>query len=502
MKIFSKEQIAYVDRQTRAEEAVSEIDLMERASKALVEWFVASFQDTIRIAVYAGPGNNGGDALAVARLLAELGYSVVVFLPDFAQRRSEAALINLKKLQENGAVPVFELNFGSGNPDLSGFDLLIDGLYGSGLNRPLQGFADQVINCINLSGIRIVAIDLPSGLLCDENSFNDGAIVKASHTLTLEFPKQCLFFSENEQYTGKWEIIHFGLSEKVVKELHTNMFFSEQSEISSILRRRKKFSHKGGYGHGLLLAGSQGKFGAAQLAARGALRAGLGLLTTHLPEAGALMLQIAVPESMSSIDADKSCITELPALSKYTAIGAGPGMGTLLSAQNVVKQLIEQVSVPLVLDADALNILSLHPAWLKLLRPDTILTPHPVEFDRMSGLIVKNDEERLGIALVFAHSYGVVLVLKGAFTRIIFPDGKVYFNSTGNPGMATGGSGDVLTGILLGLLCQGYSVKEAALLGVFLHGRSADLRVQSTCMESLTASDIADYLGDAFASIK
>ena len=348
----------------------------------------------------------------------------------------------------------------------------------------------------------MVAIDLPSGLLCDENLYNFGSIIRATYTLTLQFPKLSLFFRENEPYFGNWEVISIGLSEKAIDETKTNLFFLDQESVSPILKRRKIFSHKGSYGHGLLLSGSKGKFGAAQLAAKGALRAGLGLLTTHLPESAGLILQIAVPESMISLDPGKDFITELPDLTKYTALAAGPGIGTKIETHDVVRQLIEQSNVSLVLDADALNILAENPAWLKKLSPDTILTPHPVEFDRLSGIVMKTEEERFVMAEEFVRSYGVILILKGAYTRLFFPDGTVCFNSTGNPGMATGGSGDVLTGILLGLLCQGYSTREAALLGVFLHGRSADLRVESSSEESLIASEIADYLGDAFASLK
>ncbi len=502
MKIFSREQLALIDQQTIMEEPVSEIDLMERASKALADWLVTYYAPSTKIAVFAGPGNNGGDALAVARMLAGLRFPVDLYLPALGRKRSEASLINLERVKQMETVPVFELDNRIGFSDLKQYNLLIDGLFGYGLNRPLEGFAGEVIDWINRSGVEIVSIDLPSGLLCEENRYNNGAIIRATYTLTLEFPKLSLFFRENEPFFGNWELVPFGLSEKAIHETKTNLFFLDQESVSPILKRRKIFSHKGSYGHGLLLSGSKGKFGAAQLAARGALRAGLGLLTTHLPEKGSNILQMALPENMTSVDPGKDFISELPDLSKYSAVAAGPGIGTNLVTKEVVRQLILQAKVPLVMDADALNILAENPAWLKKLPPNTILTPHPIEFDRLSGIVMKTEEERFSMAGEFACSYGVVLVLKGAYTRIFFPDGTVCFNSTGNPGMATGGSGDVLTGILLGLLCQGYSTREAALLGVFLHGRSADLRAESSSEESLIASEIADYLGDAFASLK
>lgn len=502
MKIFSREQLAQLDRRTIAEEPIAEIDLMERASKALADWLITYYPPATRVAVLAGPGNNGGDAMAVARILAGLRYPVTLLLPALGRNRSEASQINLERLKEQGIVPVYELSNPADFPATEKFDLLLDGLYGSGLNRPLEGFAAEVVDWVNQSGLEVVSIDLPSGLFCDENRYNPGAIIRATYTLTLEFPKLALFFRENEPYFGNWEVVPFGLYPKAVDEAETPLFFLDQESASAILKRRKTFSHKGSYGHGLLLSGSRGKYGAAQLAARGALRAGLGLLTTHLPEAGSNLLQVALPENMTSIDAGKDFITELPDLSKYAAVAAGPGLGTEPSTREVIRQLVGQVKVPLALDADALNILAAHPAWLKNLPHETLLTPHPVEFDRLSGIAVQSEEERFFMAGEFAASYDVILILKGAYTRIFFPDRTVCFNSTGNPGMATAGSGDVLTGILLGLLAQGYTPREAALLGVYLHGKSADLRVGASSEESLLAGEIADYLGDAFASLK
>ena len=502
MKIFSRDQLAQIDRQTRIEEPVSEIDLMERASKALAEWLSANYSTGSKIAVIAGPGNNGGDALAVARILADLNFPIAVYLPDLGRSRSEASQINLERVKSMLVIPVKEVVEGNEFPLLSNYDLILDGLYGSGLNRPLTGFAGSVTEWINKSGVEVVSVDLPSGLLCDENLRNTGPIVRATYTLTLEFPKLALFFSENEPYFGNWKVVHFGLNKKLIDEAKTDYFFLDQVTASALLKKRKIFSHKGSYGHGLLLSGSKGKIGAAHLAARGALRAGLGLLTVHLPESAGSVLQVALPEAMTSFDTGNDFITELPGLGRYSALAAGPGIGTHKETMDVIRQLIEQVTVPLVLDADALNILAENPSWIRQLAVNTILTPHPVEFDRLSGISGKTDEERFQVAKQFSRSYEVILILKGAFTRIIFPDGKVYFNSTGNPGMATAGSGDVLTGILLGLLCQGYSPQEAALLAVFLHGRSADLRVESSSEESLIASEIADNLGEAFASLK
>lgn len=502
MKILSREMLALVDRRTMQEEPVSETDLMERASRALSDWLVSYYPPTTRVAVFAGPGNNGGDALVIARMMASLQYPVEVFLPDFGSRRSDACLVNLGRLQDQGLVCIYLLKEGDPLPPAEGYDLVIDGLYGSGLNRPLQGFAAQVIGMINGSGAEIVSIDMPSGLMCDSNPPVDAPIVRATCTLTLGMPKLTLFYRENEPFFGNWEIITFGLSQKAIDEAATACYFLDQDEASSILKRRKRFSHKGSFGHGLLISGSLGKYGAAILAAKGALKAGLGLLTVHLPGSANAILQASVPEAMTSPDQSFDFISGMPDQARYSAIAAGPGLGSGIETCRAIRQLLETCKVPLVLDADALNILSLNRELMAELPPATILTPHPVEFDRLSGSVASSDEERLAKARDFAGKHKVVLVLKGAFTRIIFPDGRVVFNSTGNPGMATAGSGDVLTGILLGLLCQGYSVREAALLGVFLHGRSADLVVEAGSEESLVASEIADNLGNAFASLR
>ena len=502
MKIFSKEQLAQIDKQTRYLEPISEIDLMERASAGLTDWICKHYSVTTRVAVFVGSGNNGGDALAVARLLASAGFSICVYLPELGARRSEASLINLERIRMETDITLVELSEAADFPELYDFDLVLDGLYGAGLNRPLTGFACSVIDFVNRSGVEVVAIDLPSGLQCDENVRPVGSIIRATTTLTLGFPKLALLFAENEPFFGKWVVIPFGLSEEAVGEMQPNYQLLESDQAAKILKKRKIFAHKGSFGHGLLLSGSKGKIGAAQLGARGALRAGAGLVTVHLPQSAGSMLQIALPEAMSSFDQGEDCLTELPELKRYSAIAAGPGIGTTKQTQTVIRELVEKVAVPLVLDADALNMLAENPGWIKLLPADTILTPHPAEFDRLSGLVSKTEEERFRIAEQFATSYGILLILKGAFTRIIFPDGIVWFNSTGNPGMATAGSGDVLTGILLGLLCQGYTPREAALLGVFLHGLSADLRVKASSEESLIAGEIADYLGDAFSALK
>ncbi|MCE1200139.1 MAG: NAD(P)H-hydrate dehydratase [Marinilabiliales bacterium] len=502
MKVFRREQLAALDRFTIEREPVAEIDLMERASMALADWLLSHRPVPCRIAFFAGMGNNGGDAMAVARMVAAKGYSAELFLPLISGKRTEASQINLDRIFDQGRVPVTTLSPGDTLPDLSGFDFLVDGLWGSGLNRPVTGFAAGIIEAMNGSGREIISIDLPSGLYCDENNARAGAVVCATHTLTLELPKLALFFAENERYFGRWHILPFGLHAASLAEMVTPFRYFDSHDARSLLKSRSLFAHKGSFGQALLLAGSKGKYGAALLAARAVLRSGAGLLTVHLPGEGVAALNVSLPEAMTSADNERDHLSLLPDITPFSGVAIGPGIGKDPSTLRLLVQLIREIRKPLVVDADGLNLLAEHPELLSELPAQTILTPHPGEFDRLAGLTSQNEEERLGVAITFATSYHIILVLKGAFTRVIFPDGSVSFNSTGNPGMATGGTGDVLTGIILGLLAQGYLPHDATRLGVFLHGLSADLQVASGSMESLLAGEIADGLVLAFAALK
>jgi len=504
MKFFTTSQISEIDQYTIENEPIEAIDLMERASEQLDRWIERHFDITHRIAVFAGPGNNGGDALAVSRMLIEENYKVDVFIPDASKKFTDSFLINLNRLKKQVVIKAINWIIDELLPELDGYDLIIDGLYGSGLSRPLSGFPAQLVQHLNLSGLPIIAIDMPSGLMGEDNSGNDPkTIINASYTLAFQFPKLSFFFKENERFTGQWEVLPIGLHPDAIDKTETSRYCSDLKTMVSILKPREIFSHKGTYGHALLVAGSYGKIGAAVLAAKGCLRSGVGLLTIHIPKSGNQIVQIAVPEAMVSMDESELVISDIPLSSKYKAIGIGPGIGKAGVTENALRFLLENYRNPVVLDADALNLLSGQPDMIKLLPEGSILTPHPLEFERLAGH-VESDSERLTLALNFARINRIVLVLKGAYTTIVLPDGNCWFNCTGNPGMATGGSGDVLTGILTGLLAQGYTSGEAAILGVYLHGLSGDLAVLNSGMseESLLASDIADQLGGAFTRLK
>jgi len=504
VKLFTTLQVAQLDQYTIANEPIEAIDLMERASEQLDTWIKSHFDTTHRIAVFAGPGNNGGDALAVSRMLISQNYVVDVFIPDSANKFTYSFLVNLKRLKK--LINVKTINWSNDGclPEMTQYDLILDGLFGSGLSRPLQGFAARLVEHLNHSDLPIISIDIPSGLMGEDNAGNDPkAIIEASYTLTFQFPKLSFFFKENERFTGVWEVLPIGLHPGGIEQTQTPWHYSDRKTMVSLLKPRGKFSHKGTYGHALLVAGSLGKMGAAVLCAKGCLRSGVGLLTVQIPLSGNQIMQIAVPEAMVIPIASENLISSILLSINYSSIGIGPGIGTASETVSALRSFLQEYHGPLVVDADALNILSEHPEMLQLLAEGSILTPHPREFERLAGH-TETDFERIMLALNFARIHRIVLIIKGAYSAIVLPDGNCWFNTTGNPGMATGGSGDVLTGILTGLLSQGYSPTEAALLGVYLHGLSADIAVSegSLSQESLLSADIADHLGKAFELLK
>ena len=503
MKLFATSQIAGIDKYTIEHEPISDIDLMERAASALVDWILHHAHPDQHMVFFVGPGNNGGDALAAARMLAWALSGIEVYILDLGKEMSDSANSNLERLQQQNRTRISYIDADSPMPEIKSTDWVIDGLFGSGLTRPLKGLPSKVVKHINASGATVVAIDIPSGLMGEDNRENDrDAIIRADVTLTFQFPKISFLLPENDPVTGGWVVQDIGLHPDAIEKTETPFFYTDHQVAQKLLKDRRTFAHKGNLGHALLIAGSYGKMGAAVLASRGCLRSGVGLLTTHVPRLGYSILQNSIPEAMASIDQSDLMFTQNPDLAPFNAIGIGPGLDTKCNTgRGVQRMLEEELKKPMVIDADGLNLLARNPEWLKLLPPETILTPHPGEFARLTHP-VECGYERLQLAIDFAKENGVVLVLKGAYTAIACPDGTCWFNSTGNPGMATAGSGDVLTGILLGLLAQGYAAKDAAILGVFLHGMAADLAVEESSQEALLAGDITQHLGLAFATLK
>ncbi|GHV49756.1 bifunctional NAD(P)H-hydrate repair enzyme [Bacteroidia bacterium] len=504
IKIFTTGQVKEIDSYTITNEPVRSIDLVERAAKAFVAEFLMRYESNKRVIVFAGQGNNGADALAIARMLSEnMAFKVETYLfnPPSGKLSPDCEL-NKRRLL-NGRKQVFSEVTG-GNfypPVLEKQDIVIDGLFGSGLSRPLEGGFAAVVKYINASGAAVISIDIPSGLFGEDNSANTSdTIIQAGLTLTFGFPKLAFFLPGPAKYVGKWKALDIGFHPKAISDASTPFRLMEEEDAVKALRPRPKFGHKGTFGHALLVAGSRGKLGAALLAARACLRSGAGLLTVHLPGCGEPVLQTAFPEAMLSLDA-QDCFTTVPSLEGFSAIGIGPGLGQSPESIPALKSLLESAACPLVIDADALNLIAANPELMSLIPPRSILTPHPKEFDRLAGESA-NSYERLLKANAFASEHSFVIALKGAYTAVCMPDGNVSFNSTGNSGMATAGSGDVLTGIILGLLAVGYEPEAATSLGVFLHGLAGDLAAATHSEESLIASDITENLGKAFKIIE
>ena len=501
MKILSVENIRQADNFTIINEPIASIDLMERAGTNCSRWIKKKLKKKQSVIVFVGPGNNGGDGLVIARQLFEKEYEVTVVLLLFTEQFSDDFSINLDRYKSLNNANLIEVRKKEELPQISEDALIIDAIFGSGLNRIVTGFVADCINHINKHHKPIVSIDIPSGLFADE--FTDGkkaAIIHADYTLSLQFPKFSFMFAENEFCVGELHIISIGLHTDFINNVHEKALLIDKFEAASLLRPRSKFSHKGTFGHALLIAGSYGKMGAAVLSAHASLRSGLGLLTTHIPESGVNILQTAVPESMLSIDENDLYFGSIPQLDVYNTIGIGPGLGKNKQSQKALKHLIQEFKHPMVFDADALNILSENKTWLSFLPKGSILTPHPKEFERLAGKS-SNSFERVQKQIDFAIKHQVYVVLKGANTSIATPEGKLFFNSTGNPGMATAGSGDVLTGIVLGLLAQNYPPLEAAVLGVYLHGFAGDIAADKIGFEALIAGDIIKYLPKAFRGL-
>ncbi|MBN2863492.1 MAG: NAD(P)H-hydrate dehydratase [Bacteroidales bacterium] len=502
MKIFRCEQIRLIDEYTIKNEPVAPVDLMERAAGKLYEWYSVRFERSRPLMIFSGPGNNGGDSLALARLLARNNFLPQVFYVETGANTSDGWKNNRTRLEQETTVPFISIERLDQFPRISKETVIIDGLFGSGLERPVEGLMAEVIRKINNSDVTVVSIDIPSGLFGEDNSFNNpDNIIRADFTLSFQFPKLSFMFPENEIYTGEWSVLDIGLHPEIINETETPCIFMERSMIKSLIKQRNKFDHKGIFGHALLTGGSYGRMGAVILGAKAALRTGTGLLTCHIPSGGNFILQCSVPEAMLINDNSERIITGAIKTDSFSAVGIGPGMGTDPESFNVLYDLITKSKKPLVIDADGLNILSENKNWLQSLSGNVILTPHPREFERLAGKSA-NGYERLMKQIGFSAKYNCILVLKGAHTSISSPGGQVCFNSTGNPGMATAGSGDVLTGMILSLLAQGYDPLNAALAGVFLHGLAGDKAAERSGLEAVIASDIIEAIGEAYNRIR
>ena len=506
MKIPSAEQIRQADQYTIEHEPIASIDLMERAASSLVPWLKDRISKESKVNIFCGMGNNGGDGFALARLLCKEEIVPVVYLVRYADKMSPDCETNYNRLKEAGTVSIVEIKSADDFPKLQTGEVVIDALFGTGLNRPLEGLVAELIDYLNGQNVYRIAIDIASGLLADAPTTSK-SVFKADYTLTFQLPKLAFFMPENDPYVGSIEAFDIGLHPDILNSIVTDYRIMLKPIAAGLLHPRSRFSHKGDYGHALLIAGSEGKTGAALLSAKACMKTGVGLLSVLLPKSAQTALLSTLPEAMlyqledDRNDRNQLRFDDFDRLQAYNAIGVGPGLGKAEVTARALKRLIQDCQVPMVMDADALNILAENPTWLSFLPQDTILTPHPKEFERLFGATT-DSFERIKLQREMAMKYHIIIVYKGGYPTTVLSDGSVFFNSGGNPGMATGGSGDVLTGVILSLLAQRYHPSVAAVLGVHLHALAGDLAAEENGQEALLASDITAHIGKAFLSLK
>jgi ADP-dependent NAD(P)H-hydrate dehydratase / NAD(P)H-hydrate epimerase len=498
MKIFSSAQIKKWDSFTISNEPVASIDLMERAATACYQWLIRNNYAEKHFRIFCGKGNNGGDGLAIARSLIQNNCRVTVYILEFGKIGSDDFQTNLERLHSL-STDIHFIQSAEFFPVIPDTDVVIDALFGTGLNKPLEGISKTLVEHINQSYCNIISIDLPSGLFADKSS-KVNTIINATHTLSFQNYKLAFLLPENENYCGEVHILNIGLHKKFENDEAVIFVLIDKDLVKHIYKSRTKFAHKGTYGHAALLCGSYGMMGAAVLSAEACLRSGVGKLTSYIPKCGYPIIQTAVPEAMCIV-AGEDHLLSAEGIEKFDSVGIGPGIGLHPTLPVFLKEVFQKADKPMVIDADALNRIAENKELLKSIPPSSILTPHPKEFERLFGK-TENDFERIELALQKSKELNIFIILKGHHTFISTPEGKGFFNSTGNPGMATAGSGDVLTGILTGLLAQGYSPKEASLMAVFLHGSAGDIAASKFSIEAMIAGDIVNCLGDAFKLIQ
>lgn len=496
MKIFTTAEIKAIEHYTIENEPVSSLDLMERAASAVTCEIISRWLPNKRIVVFAGPGNNGGDAIAVARMLIEQGYRVEIFLFNIGSGKlSEECSKNKERLLELGDVDFTEITNEFAPPYLSKEDLVIDGLFGTGLKEPLKGGFTALVKYINESKAFIVSIDVPSGMFGEWNLENNRRnIITANLTLTFQFPKLAFFFAENSEFIGEWKILDIELSKDAIKNSPTDYYLVDKNDVKRVLKKRNNFSNKYDYGSALIVGGSYGMMGAPLLSSRAAIKSGAGIVNVHSPRCGYTILQSAVPEAIFDADRHDIVVTDIKLKHKYNSVALGPGLGTNDMTVDAIEALLKSREEPCILDADALNCIAKRPVLLNYIPVMSIITPHAKEFDRIFGEQL-TEEMRLRKAIEVSRYYNIIVVLKGHHTMTIRPDGKIYINMSGNAGMATAGSGDVLLGIISSFVAQGYKPEVSAVIGVFIHGHAGDIALKTEGEYGLRAGDIIKNIG-------
>ncbi len=493
MKIFKAEQVRDADEYTIKNEPISSIDLMERAASFCTNKIIELYTSDFKFKIFVGPGNNGGDGLVIARLLSLKANKVEVYIVKFTDKFSPDFQTNLDRLKAVKNVKILILESVDKFPETDKTDILVDAIFGSGLTRALKGFPERIVSKINKTNAEIIAVDIPSGLFGEENPSGTKTVIKSTHTFTFQYPFLSFFYPENEDFVGEFHTIPIGIHQDYINNTKTDFHYLEKSDISAKIKKRRKFSHKGTYGHAVIFSGGYGKAGACVLAAKAAHRTGAGLVTAIVPKCNYHILQTSSPETMLVIDNENDYLTELPALHQYNALAIGPAIGFNEKTRKLLHSILVTYNKPIVIDADAITILSENKEWLKKIPEKSIFTPHPKEFERLFGKSENNYQQTI-TQIKFARKLNSYIILKGAHTIIATPEGKCYINSTGNPGMASGGSGDVLTGIIVSLLAQGYSSKDASIIGVYIHGLSGDKAKNVKGEEALIAGDLIENI--------
>lgn len=508
LPVLSASQIRRLEVTVMERDSISALALMERAGEASAHRIIelnarGAFGDGARFVVLAGMGNNGGDGLVIARLLHTAGFQVRVVQVVHRPEPSKEHALNLDRLDAIG-LSLDRIDHLSNTIHILENEVIIDSVFGVGLSRPLDGWLADLVNSINGANRPVVSIDLPSGMVPPEAGadFNAHACIHADHTLTFEVPRLGLLLPETGVCAGRFELLPIGLDPEHLAGPERLGGWVQATDLRCRLLQRQRFGHKGSFGHCLIGAGSRGMYGAAVLALKGCLRSGVGLVTGHVPSEAVNGLMSTAPDAMCSIDPCPDHLSDLPALNRFQAVALGPGCGQHADTSAMVERCLSAVQSPLVLDADALNILAMHPNWFDLLGPKTVLTPHPKEMDRLLGGASATSVERLRRTQAFAQRHRCTVVLKGPYTVTCTPEGELYFNSTGNVGMAKGGSGDVLTGLLAGLLAQGYGVLDACLIGVYLHGSAGDIAAAKQGTDAMRPSDLLDALPSAWQALR
>jgi len=502
MKLFSKEQIYEGDKLTTERQKISSTELMERAGTQIFNWMHMRMQGAqVPIHVFCGIGNNGGDGLVLARHLITHGYNVVTYIVNCSDKRTKDFLLNYDHIKNVTKKWPTMLSCKSDFEDvvIGVDDIIVDAVFGIGLNRPPNTWVQELFQKFRDSKAFTLSIDIPSGLYTDKAVEDSKAVVHANYTLSFQSPKLVFFLPETAKYTSQWEALDIGIDRDYLMQTETEVELISKHEVLPIYKPRQKFAHKGDFGHVLMLGGSYGKIGAVNLASRAALGSGCGLVTAYVPKCGYQSLQTAIPEVMVITDEDETNISNIQFEIEPTVIGVGVGLGTSEKTAKAFEAFLKQNKSPLVIDADALNLLSKKKALLKLLPEQSILTPHPKELERLVGAW-SDDFEKLKKVKAFSKKYNVIVLIKGAHSITVYNE-KLYVNTTGNPGMATAGSGDVLTGIISGLVAQAYEPLAATIFGVYLHGKAADISLEDYGYQSLIASHIIATIGEAYIDL-